>query len=92
VFRNTVAGLVEEHVPVRPRRAPHKPVWLTREVTRALRKKRKLWKRARCGPEEVQRYKEAEKHAANAVRNAKRRFEKRSAKEKNKTVKRFMRI
>jgi hypothetical protein len=89
VFRDTVAGLVEEHVPVRPRRAPHKPVWLTREVTRALRRKKKLWKRARCGPEELQTYKEAEKHAANAVRNAKRRFEKRLAKEKNKNSKTF---
>jgi hypothetical protein len=40
------------------------------------------WKRARCGPEEMCKYKEAEKQAENAVRNAKRNFEKKLAKEK----------
>jgi hypothetical protein len=64
-------------------------VSLTREVTRALRKKRKLWQRARCGPEEMSRYKEAERQAANTVRNAKRNFEKRLAKEKSKNSKPF---
>jgi hypothetical protein len=28
-------------------------------VTRALRRKRKLWKQARCGPEELRKYREA---------------------------------
>jgi len=46
-----------------------------------LMRKRKLWKRARCGPEELRKYREAEKKAENAVRNAKRNFEKKLAKE-----------
>ncbi len=89
VFGDRVTELVKEHVPVMPRRAPHKPIWLTREVTRALRRKRKLWKRARCGPEELRKYREAEKKAENAVRNAKRNFEKKLAREKSKNSKPF---
>jgi hypothetical protein len=54
-----------------------------------LMRKRKLWKRARCGPEELRKYREAEKKAENAVRNAKRNFEKKLAKEKSKNSKPF---
>jgi hypothetical protein len=91
-FRDTVLGLVEKHVPVKLHRVPNKPVWLNRMVTRALRRKRRLWQRAGCRPEEMRKYKEAEKVAANAVRNAKRNFEKKLAKEKVKTVSPSMHI
>ncbi len=39
IFRDIVTGLVGKHVPTRPRQAPNKPGWLTREVTGLLRKK-----------------------------------------------------
>jgi hypothetical protein len=68
---------------MRPRRVPNKPVWITREVTKAIRKKRRLWKKARCGQEEMAKYREAEKQAAKKIRNAKRNFEKKLAREKN---------
>jgi hypothetical protein len=89
LFKKMIADLVKKHVPTKPRRAPNKPVWLKGEVTKALRRQRRLWKRAMCGPEEMQRYKEAEKQATKAVRNAKRNFEKRLAKEKRKNSKPF---
>ncbi len=41
-FTSVLEGLVEQNVPLRPRRIPNKPVWMTREVTRAIRKKRRL--------------------------------------------------
>jgi hypothetical protein len=78
---------VEEYIPHRPRRAPDRQVWMTRGVMRALRKKQKLWKWARCGPEEMKKNKEAEKEASNAVRNAKRNLEKKLSKEKTKRYK-----
>ncbi len=83
-FRDTITGLVEDHVPHRPRRAPDRQVLMNRGVMRALRKKKKLWKWARCGPEEMKKDKEAEKEASNAKRNAKRNLQKKLSKEKRK--------
>ncbi len=48
-----------------------------------------MWKRARCGPEEMSLYREAEKQTAKTVRNAKRNFERKLAKEKSKNSKPF---
>jgi hypothetical protein len=58
------------------------------EVTKMLRGKKRLWKRARCVLEEMRKYKEADK-AATAVRNAKINFENRLTKEKVKNIKSF---
>ncbi len=81
-FRDTIMRLVDKHVPSRPRRQPNKPVWMNREVLRAVRKKRRLWKKARCGTQEMSKYKEAVKDTARKIRNAKRNFEKKLSKEK----------
>jgi hypothetical protein len=80
-FTSVLEGLVEQNVPMKPRRIPHKPVWMTWEVTRAIRKKRRLWKRAKCGQEEMAKYRKAEKDATKMIRNAKRNFEKKLERE-----------
>ncbi len=74
---------MNEHVPIRPRRTPNRPVWVTREVLRAIRRKRRLWKKAKRGQKEMAKYIEAEKDTARQIRNAKRAFKKKLAKEKN---------
>ncbi len=71
-------SFVELNVPLKPRRVIKKPVWMTREVTRAIR--RGLWKRAKC-VQEMAKYMEAEKDATKKIRNAKRNFEKKQARE-----------
>ena len=43
-FSKFTASLVKEFVPLRLRRKNNKPVWMTRDILRALRRKRKLWK------------------------------------------------
>jgi hypothetical protein len=58
-------------------------------VNRALRKKKKLWKRTRCGPEEMSTVKEAERLAMDAMRKAKWSFKKKLLKEKAKKSKPF---
>jgi hypothetical protein len=88
-FTSVLEGLVEQNVPLRPRRIPNKPEWMTREVTRAIRKKRRLWKRAKCGQEEVAKYREAEKDATEKIRNSKRNFEKKLAKENHRNSRPF---
>jgi hypothetical protein len=55
---------------------------MTREVLKAIWKKKYLWKRAKCGREEMVKYKEAENNTAKKIRNAKRNFEKKLASEK----------
>jgi hypothetical protein len=44
---------VNEHVLLRPRRMPHRPVWMTCEVKRVTRKEELLWKRANSGREKM---------------------------------------
>ncbi len=83
MFKDKLNGLVIEHVPLLPRRTNNKPVWMTREVLRAVRQKRQLWKKARCGAEDMARYRTAEKDTARRIRNAERSFETKLAKEKN---------
>jgi hypothetical protein len=60
-----------------------------RKETRAVRKKRRFWKRAKNGMEEMAKYKEAEKETARRTRAAKRAFEKRLAHEKHTTAGHF---
>ena len=66
---------VEEHVPKRRRRNHDRPGWLSQEVVREIRKKKKQWKAAKQGVD-VEKYKETEKKVRNLIRNAKRKFEK----------------
>ncbi len=73
-----VTGLVGQHVPERRRRNQNRPAWLSQEIMRAIRRKKRLWRtcRDRIPTDE---YKEAEKKVRNLIRNAKRRFEKKLA-------------
>jgi hypothetical protein len=89
VFSGKKAELVEENVPVRPCRMPNRPVWMNWEVLRAVRRKRKLWERARCGRKEMTKYKRAEKQAARMIRNAKRNFEMKLARENSGNCRHF---
>jgi len=74
-IKNRINSLISRYVPVRKVRPPNRPVWMTMEISRAMDRKRRLWRR-KAPPEE---YKEAEKKVRNLVRNAKRNFEKKLA-------------
>ncbi len=56
---------------------------MNRDVLRAVRRKRRPRKKARCCPDETAKYRDAERDAARRIRNAKRNFEKILAKEKH---------
>jgi hypothetical protein len=74
LLRSKVEELVEKHVPKRRRRNHNKPPWLSRDILRAIRRKKKLWSQAKQG-QKCDEYKAAEKEVRNMIRNAKRRFE-----------------
>ena len=73
---------VDTNVPKKKGRRSTRPPWLTQEIMRGIRKKKRLWKRARNGQGREQ-YQEEEKKVKKLIRNAKRNLEKRLANEKN---------
>jgi Reverse transcriptase (RNA-dependent DNA polymerase)/Endonuclease-reverse transcriptase len=78
-LRDRIHALVDRYVPERRRRNHNRPPWLTRDILRAIRKKKRLWRQAKEG-QNVTEYKAAEKAVKNQIRNAKRKFERDIAK------------
>lgn len=88
LLRDTVLRAVNMHVPVRPRRNPNKPPWMTKHILRAIRKKKRVWRKDGAG-HRSQEYLEIEKKVKNLVRNAKRAYERRLARDTGKNSKPF---
>jgi hypothetical protein len=79
MLKTRVQGLIEKHVPPRRRRNHNRPPWLSRDILREIRRKKRLWRQAKDG-QKVEEYKQAEKSVKNMIRNAKRKFERDIAK------------
>ena len=81
VFRDKVNEVVKTFVPFRKCRNSRRPVWLTRDVLRAIRKKRKLWRQFKLtnNDDDYARFKNQESMTKTQIREAKVLFEKRLA-------------
>jgi hypothetical protein len=79
-LKNKINDAVSKHVPMKPRGSGRRPPWMTRDILRTVRKKRRLWATAKHG-ENVEAYREAERMVKKQIRNAKRRLEKKLATE-----------
>ena len=77
-LRDVVDKLVKEYVPECEFK-PRKTDWMTSEVLRELRKKRRLWKKAKNGGNKEE-YEQAAKRVKNLIRSAKRSLEKKTGK------------
>jgi len=89
ILREKIDELVETHVP-KTRIRSNYTSWMTRDLIREVRGKRRLWKKAKNGTaEDRERYKEAERKVRNHIRNAKRKEEKKLANEKGRNSKPF---
>jgi hypothetical protein len=77
-FREQLQSVVEKYVPKSSSRTKLKNPWMTREILRLIRKKRKVWKKAKYSSlaEDMAEYKRIEKEVSNKIRNAKRKLEK----------------
>ncbi len=64
--------------PVRRKKNSNRPAWMTQEILRAVRRKKRIWRAIRGG-QITEEYKEAEKKVRNLIRNSKRGFEKKLA-------------
>ena len=86
-LRKKLDSLIEEFVP-KCTFKPRKSDWMTGEILREIRKKRRMWKKAKNGNGD-QDYKEAEAKVKNLIRKAKRGLEKRLAQDKHRNSKPF---
>ena len=76
LVKGKVEELTRKYVPVRRRRNQNRPAWMTQEILRAIRKKKRIWKTVKF-KEDKREYIQHEKKTRNLIRNAKRKFEKR---------------
>jgi hypothetical protein len=90
-FKNAVDKAQEACVPKKLRRANNRPIWMTRNLLRIIRKKRRLWKvyKTTKDYQEYLAYKNVEKTVQKSVRRAKKKFERNLAKNAKKSPKAF---
>jgi hypothetical protein len=77
-LRDKVNGLVEECVPKRRRRNQNRPPWLTQEILREVRRRKRMWARDKNKANKDE-YRAQDKKTRNMIRAAKKRFERRLA-------------
>ncbi len=80
-IKGRLTSLTAKFVPLQKRRPPDRPIWMNKEILRAMSRKKRLWRKLRRGDNSTE-YNEAEKKLRNLIRNAKRNFEKKLAKDK----------
>ena len=78
MVKGKVEDLIRRHVPVRRRRNQNRPGWLSQDILRAIRKKKRVWKKVKNKADKRE-FVEQEKITRNLIRNAKRRYEKKLA-------------
>jgi hypothetical protein len=90
-FREALSETIEKNVPKSGVRTRLKNPWMTREILRLVRKKRRKWKAIKnaATQEEKREYKALEKETANKIINAKRKMEKDLARGEDKNNRKF---
>ncbi len=90
-FREALSETIEKNVPKSGVRTRLRNPWMTREILRLVRKKRRKWKAIKnaATQEEKKEYKALEKETANKIRNAKRKMEKDLARGEDKNNRKF---
>ena len=86
-LRQVIDRLVDEHVPENEFKL-RKIDWMTTDVLRELRKKRRLWKKTKNGGRKEE-YEAAAQKVKNLIRSAKRNMEKKLASQKSSNKKPF---
>ena len=73
------------------RRVNNRPIWMKKNVLRVIRKKKRLWRAYKETREhrEFEAYKKVENEVKKVVRNAKKKFEKKLAKDSKKNPRAF---
>ena len=78
-FMKSILGeTIDKNVPTLKGNIKFKHPWMTRDILKLIRKKRRKWRKAKnsASEREKEEYKKIEKEVANKIRNAKRKLEK----------------
>ena len=78
ILREQIHTVTASYVPLTRRRNGNRPGWLNQEILRAIRRKSRMWQKAKRGVD-VDQYREEERRVRNMIRKAKRKFEKKIA-------------
>ncbi len=83
----TLGEIQQRHVPTRTWKTNTRPSWLSSDLLREIRRKRRLWSKYKKDRSEVNltNYKKAERDVVKKIRNAKRRLKKRISADKENT-------
>ena len=81
-FKNKLYTSMEACIPLKLRRASNQPLWMNRNIMRVIRKKRRLWNwyKTTNDHNEYKEYIKVQKLATKIIRAAKRKFERKLAK------------
>ena len=90
-LKNHLLDATTKFIPMKTRSTPNKPPWMTPKIGKLLRRKRKMWQVFRENRMESNRHEhiKATKKVKAAVKDAKRKYERRLAKEGKRSKKRF---
>ena len=82
LFKNKLTESMIDCIPMKTRRSNNKPLWMKPNVLRLIRKKRRLWKHYKTTSDhhEYQEYLKCQRSVAKIIRAAKRKFERKLAK------------
>ena len=82
IFKSKLTESMMECIPMKTRRSNNKPLWMKPNVLRLIRKKRRLWNhyKTTSDHQEYQEYLKCQRTVAKVIRVAKRKFERKIAK------------
>jgi hypothetical protein len=78
IFAEKIKEVTEKCVPVKRKRNVNRPPWMTQEILRAIRKRKRVWAKVKGKADQAE-YKAQEKITRNLIRNAKKKFERKLA-------------
>ncbi len=87
-LKGRLDAMVEEHVPERTRAGTKRPPWLSVDLLRLIRLKRRLWTKYKRSPtaENLEEYKKMEKTTGKQIKYVKKQVERRVAESKDKKI------
>ena len=90
-FKNKLTAAMKECIPMKTRRSDNKPLWMNQNIMRLIRKKRRLWNWYKTTKDylEYQEYLKCQKSVAKVIRAAKKKFERKLAKNFKKNPRQF---
>lgn len=91
LFKTKLHQSMNECIPTKTRRADNKPLWMNRNIMRQIRKKRRLWNWYKTTKDhaEYEAYLDVQKTVAKVIRSAKKKFERKLAKNYKKNPRQF---